>query len=448
MHELSGSLDGAVFEPGEAGFTEELAGFNLAVSHSPDLVVAVASTADVVAAVLYAARHGMAVRVQATGHGSEEPITDGLVISTKRLNGVTVDANAGVATIGAGARWGAVVAAAAPFGLAPITGSSPDVGVVGYLMGGGLGPLARSHGFSSDYLLGATVVTAAGDVVEATPDSEPELFWALRGGKGGLGVVVGVRVRLVAIPELYAGSLTFAAANVEAVLRGWIDWTAAAPDDVTTSVLVAKFPDLPFLPPHLRGRFLLTLRFAYAGSAREGERLAAPLRALAPVETDALGTMALTDVAQIHADPTDPAPGWGWGALLTPIDQDFATVFGDLFNPTASIPFLAIEIRHLGGRTKVDVDGGSAVGGRDAAFAIHVIGAPDPTLFAEVLPRAAAGFADAIGAWIAPKTTINYAHHFETRDDFARAWPDATFARLEKVRQTVDPHGVIAYGAG
>lgn len=444
MHELKSRVSGVVLERGEEGFADELSGFNLAVVHSPDVVVGAASVDDVVAAVRYAAEHGLAVRVQATGHGAEVPITDGLVITTKRLDTLSIDGD--VATVGAGVRWASVVAAAAPSGLAPITGSAATVGVVGYLLGGGLGPLARSHGFSSDYLLGATVVTAAGEIVDASPEGDSDLYWALRGGKGGFGVVTEVRVRLVPLPDLYAGSLAFDTPHAETVLRGWIDWTATAPSDVTTSLAIVRFPDLELLPPHLRGRFLTNLRFAYPGDRAEGERLAAPLRTLAPIETDALGPMDPADIAQVHADPTDPGPGWGWGALLTTLDDEFATLLSQLFNPTAPIPFLAIELRHLGGATATDVDGGSAVGGRDGSFAIHVVGAPDPSLFADVLPRAAAGFRDAIARWVAPKTTVNYAAHFEDETEFRSAWPDATFARLAETRRRVDPEAVFAYG--
>lgn len=445
MSALTG-LDGVVFEPGEPGFADELAGFNTAVVHTPRLVVGVASTADVVAAVRYAAAHGLAVRMQSTGHGAEVPIADGLVITTRRLDALTVDPEARTATIGAGVPWSVVVAAAATHGLAPITGAAATVGAVGYLLGGGLGPLARSHGFSSDYLLGATVVTASGDVVDASPDGDTDLFWAIRGGKGGFGVVTEARVRLVAIPELYAGSLTFDGAHAEAVLRGWIDWAQHPTEDVTTSLLLIRFPDIEPIPAPIRGRFLATVRFAYPGSAADGERLAAPLRALAPVERDELGSMALADIAKIHADPTEPGPGWGWGTLLEQLDDDFATVLTEQFNPIAPIPFLAIEIRQLGQATRADVPEGSAVGGRDGAFAIHVIGAPDPSLFAEVLPGAAAGFRAAIAPWIAPKTTVHYASSFEDEAEFRSAWPDATFDRLAATRRRVDPDGVFAYG--
>lgn len=443
MHELATRVAGPVLEPGDAGFDQEVSGFNLAVTHRPQLVVGVTSTADVVAAVRFAAERGMPVRVQATGHGAHHPITDGMLITTRRLDGLRIDGD--TATIGAGVLWSQVVAAAAPHGLAPVTGSAASVGAVGYLLGGGLGPLARSHGFSSDHLLGATVVTASGEVVDASPEGDADLYWAVRGGKGGFGVVTEVRVGLVRLPELYAGSLTFDAPHAADVLRGWIAWTATAPDDVTTSLIQVRFPDLDVVPEPVRGRFLTTLRFAYPGPAEQGERLAAPLRALAPVELDALGPMPLADVAQIHADPTEPGPGWGWGALLTTLDAEFAATLTSLFSPTAPLPYLAVELRHLGAATARDVGDGSAVGGRDGAFAIHVIGVPDPALFDEVLPTATTGFRGAIGRWVAPKTTV----HWGDVDDeagFRAAWPDEVFARLTQTRRRVDPAGIFAFG--
>lgn len=446
MHELASRLSGVVLEPADPGFADEVSGFNAAAVHTPALVVGAASESDVVEAVRFAAAHDLPVRVQATGHGAHVPVTDGLLITTRRMDVVSVDPAARVATVQAGARWAAVIAAAAPHGLAPITGSAASVGVVGYLLGGGLGPLARSHGFSSDRLLGATVVTAWGDVVDASPTGDADLFWALRGGKGGLGVVTEVRVGLVELPELYAGSLTFDGAHAATVLRGWIDWTATAPDDVTTSLALMRFPDAEFLPPPIRGRFLASLRVAYPGPAAEGERGSAPLRALAPVEIDALGPLPLSDVARIHDDPEGPLPAWGWGALLGPLDEEFAATLSSLFHATAPLPFLGVELRQLGGAASVEVPGGSAVGGRTAAYAIHVLGVPDASLFAEVLPRAAAGFADAIRAWIAPETNIHWISHVPEATEFATAWPAATSARLTEVRRRVDPDGLFAFG--
>ncbi|RYE39201.1 MAG: FAD-binding oxidoreductase, partial [Hyphomicrobiales bacterium] len=215
----------------------------------------------------------------------------------------------------AGARWDAVTAAAAEHGLAPISGAAGTVGVVGYLLGGGLGPLARSHGFSSDYIESFTVVTGTGDVVIASQDHNSDLYWALRGGKGGLGIVTEVRLRLIELSTLYAGSLFFEEEHIEAALRGWIDWTATAHAQVSTSAAILSFPPLDFIPEPFRGRRLLHLRFAYPGSHEEGETLAAPLRAFAPIYMDMLGVLPVAGVASIHNDPCDPCPTWMEGTF-------------------------------------------------------------------------------------------------------------------------------------
>ena len=273
VSELSVLVAGAVLESGQPGYDQEVAGFNAAVAHRADVVVGARSQEDVVQAVRFARARRWRVAVQSTGHGAHLPVEAGLLVTTRRIDPVRIDVAARGATVGAGARWGAVVAPAAPHGLAPITGSASSVGVVGFLLGGGIGPLVRSHGFGSDYLVGATLVTGTGDVVRAGADENPDVLWALRGGKPGLGIVTEVRLRLVELPALYAGALFFEEAHIEGALRAWIDWTAHGAPRVTTSVAIFRFPPRDELPPPLRGRRLLALRFAYPGDA-DGRRAA------------------------------------------------------------------------------------------------------------------------------------------------------------------------------
>jgi hypothetical protein len=441
---LANRVSGPVYAPGDSGYAPEIAAFNTAIVHTPDLVVGAESAADVVEAVRFAREHGHRVAVQATGHVGS-PITSGVLISTRRLDRVDIDAGRRTATIGAGVRWEAVIAAAAEHGLAPIAGSSAVVGVVGYLLGGGLGPLARSHGFSSDYLLALTVVTADGDVIEASPQRNTELFWALRGGKGGLGVVTEVRLRLVELSTLYAGSLFFDEANIEAALRAWVDWTAAADARVTTSAAIIRFPALDVVPDPFRGRLLLSLRFAYPGTVEEGARLAEPLRSAAPVYVDALDELPAAEVARIHNDPSEPNPAWVSGMLLSHIDQEFASVLLDHVDADADAPFVSAEIRHLGGATERDVEGGSAVGGRDAEFTLGFVGA-NPQLFRSVLPAALDRLIGDLRAWISPETNINFVGKLRSAEHLASAWPPPILAKLGELRRQYDPDGVFAYG--
>lgn len=440
---LRARLTGTLHLPADAEFLPSTSGFNLAITHAPDAVVVVADAADVAHVVRFARDNGLSVSVQATGHGAESPIGGGILVNTSRLDSVTIDADARLATVGAGVRWGAVIAAAADVKLAPVAGSSPTVGVVGLITGGGLGPLSRSHGFASDYARGFTVVTGGGEVVEATAAEHPDLFWALRGGKHGLGIVTEARVGLVELEQLYAGSLLFAEEHIETVARAWADYTAGADDRVTTAVAVARFPDFEQVPPPLRGRTLLVLHFAFPGDAETGERLAAPLRDAAPVYLDLVGVMAARDVAQIHNDPTEPGPGWASGGLLTTIDQDLITAWLGVVGAGQQVPAVMSEMRHLGGATRTDVPEGSAAGGRSAGATITLIGAPNPALFAGPVPAAADALYEAVAPWLAAETNINFVG-VPRPGQTGAPWSGDVAGRLEAVRKQYDPDGVLA----
>ena len=446
VNSLRARISGPVLTPSDAGFAEEVAAWSASHIHTPEVAVGAASAQDVAEAVQFARDNDMPVRVQATGHGALLDITDGMLILTRRLDTVQVDPSTRVATIGAGVTWGTVVAAAAGYGLAPITGSSPTVGVVGFLTGGGLGPLARSHGFASDYVVGFTAVTADGSIVEANAETNPDLFWALRGGKGGLAIVTEVRIQLVELAEFYAGSLVFDAPDIEAALRAWAEYTATADDDVSTSVAVLRMPDFPFIPEPVRGRTLLSIRFTYPGDAATGEKLAAALRSAAPVYLDQLAQIPTSAVATIHGDPTDPSPVKTYGRMLTGVDQELVSALLEHVGPAQQAPFVSAELRHLGNRTAIDVPEGSAVGGRGGAFTLSLVGAPNPALFETVIPGAADGILRAIGPWLYDETTINFLPSISTQEAFESAWPSDIRQRLATVRAEYDPSRVFAYG--
>ncbi|MCC6945447.1 MAG: FAD-binding oxidoreductase, partial [Thermomicrobiales bacterium] len=365
-NELQNQVGGVVLSPDDAGYAEEIAGFNLAVQHRPDIVVGIESAQDAQAAIRYAATNHLQITVQSTGHGAHAPVTSGMMISTRRLNDVRIDPVARTARVGAGARWGAVIDTAGEHGLAPITGSSPTVGVAGYLLGGGIGPLNRSHGFSSDYLAQVTLVNGRGEIVIVNRSQRPDLLWALRGGKHGFGVVTEMVVQLVELSSLYAGFLMFAEEHIETALRSWVDWTATADPRVTTSVAIIDFPPFEFIPEVLRGRKMLTLRFAFPGDPDMGEQHAAPLRASAPVFIDTIAEMPATEMARIHNEPVDPLPMSVGGRLLTHIDQELASILLRNAGAGQHPPVMVTEIRHLGAASSRDVPGGSAAGGRRA----------------------------------------------------------------------------------
>lgn len=443
---LDDATTGSVLLPDSDGYAAETVGYNLAYPHTPDIVVGAETSDDIAAAVRFAVAHDLPVRVFATGHGAHSTVSGGVLINTSRLASVDIDPVSRTATIGAGGVWSDVQAAAAPHGLAGISGSAASVGVVGYLLGGGLGPLARSHGISSDYVRSFDVVTATGEIVVASASENPDLFWALRGGKGGLGVVTSVVIDLVELPGVYGGALWFETDDIDPGLRGWLDYTATAPDSVTTSALIVSFPPLDFIPEPMRGRTLLSLRFAHPGSEDEGVTLAAPLRALATPMMDTLGMLAADQLHLIHSDPEDAAPSWSDGLLLGRLDDSFVDTLLAAAGPSSGAPVLGVELRHIGAATTRDVDEGSAIGGRDAQHTLMVLGAPDPALFDTVLPGYMAGLRAAIAPWTSAETSINFVGNPHDVAEFSRAWSEESRERLASVRQQWDPTGVFAYG--
>lgn len=438
---LRASCSGPVLTPGDAGFSEEVASWRLNVTNTPDAVVGAASDSDVVATIRFARETGLPVAVEATGHGSA-PITSGILIMTRRLDTIEVDAEAGTATIGAGAKWGAVIRAAAAHGYATTPGSGASVGVVGFLSGGGLGPLARSHGFSADHVIAYSVVTGEGELVEVSAESHPELFWAHRGGKFGLGIVISVTISLIRLPEFYGGSLVFDAPDIGAALRAWAKYTTTAHADVTTSVMLLRAPDLDVVPPPLRGRTLLMVRFAAPVDEQTGVELAAPLRGAAPVYIDQLAPLAPVDIGLIHNDPTDPSPSWTFGGMLDTFPDELVTALLDLLGPDQQSPLVAAEFRHVGSATATDVAGGTAVGGRDSRYAFNFVGAPDPALFGTVLPGIGARVLSILSPYESAVENINFAERWDGATP-AATWSTDTASRLDRIRATYDPDGVF-----
>lgn len=443
--QLRGSVRGTVLLRGDERIAAEAACFDPTVRHDPDVLVAAQDEDDVVAAVRFARANGLPLRIQATGHGSESAISGGLLLITRDLDSLEVDPDARRARIGAGLRWAPIIAATAEHGLAPVTGSSTSVGAVGYTLGGGLGPLARSHGFTADWVRGFRVVTAEGDLVTADDSTNPELFWALRGGKGGLGVVTEMTLELVPLTTLYGGSVFFEGDAVADAFRAWTAWSSTLSDEATTSVAFVRVPDVDGPPPPLRGRSLLSVRFAFPGDAEEGARLFAPMREAAPVYLDFVAEMPTTAVASIHNDPEQGGPSWIRGHMLDSFDQELAESLLPLIGPDAASPFVAVEVRQLGGATRRDPADGTAVGGRDSSHTFTSI-AGDPSTFAEAAPAHADAIAAVLGDRVSRVTNINWVADVNDPQQFAGMWPTEIFDRLSTARRQWDPERVFPFG--
>jgi FAD/FMN-containing dehydrogenase len=432
---------------GDPGYDTERSGYNLSVEHKPEVVVPAASVDDVVAAVRYATAHGLGLAMQATGHGPSQSADGTVLINTSRMDGITIDPIARTARVEAGVRGGALVRAAAEHGLAPLNGSSPEVGVVSYHLGGGIGMLGRSLGWAVDHVRALEVVTADGVLRRATATEETELFWALRGGgKGSLGVVVAIEIDLHPVSRLYGGGMHFAAADAERVLTTWAEWTRTAPEAMGSSVLLIRMPDLPVLPDALRGRYVIHVRFAFTGSAADGERLVRPFRDLGPV-TDTVAEMPYSAVGSIHAEPTTPVPFHARNTMLASFDAAAVAELLRHAGPDADAPYL-VELRLMGGALARPGAVSSALARRDGAFVLYAGAVAEPDR-APAVHAVYDRLFSAMAPWGTGGVCVNFLSGPDvTAAQLATGYLPADVARLAAIKCAVDPDDVFRTNHG
>ena len=436
------TVAGPVLRPGDPGWAEEIAGFNLAWSPTPAVVVGATSTSDIAIAVRYAADNGMRVAVQATGHGLMADLDGSVLVTTRRMTDVVIDPVARTARVQAGVRWRAVIDAAAPYGLAPLNGSSSQVGVVGYTTGGGLGPMARRYGFAADHVTRFTIVTADGIVRDVHADStdpdDIDLFWAVRGGKGGFGIVTEMTFELVEVAGFHGGAIFFAGEDAATLLHTWREWAPTLPEDTTTSVALLRLPPDPNLPEPLRGRFVVSLRFTHLGV--DGPALLAPMRAAATPLMDLVADMPYPAVDAVHMDPTAPMPSWDRGTALGALPAEAVDALLAVAGPAVVSPLAMVEVRLLGGALARAPRVPNAVAGRDAAFSVFTVGVV-AAVPVEVVAAAGAEVVDAVRPW-ARGGLINFLGQAGP-DRVGQLWGAADRARLLAIRERVDPAGLF-----
>lgn len=442
---LQARVRGVVLRPGDPGWDAELAGFNAAVTHRPDLVVGAADAADVQSAVRHALSAGLSVGVQATGHGAAVAMSDGLLITTRRMDAVHVDPANQLATVQAGTLWRQVIDAAVPHGLAPVSGSSSGVGAVGYTLGGGLSVMGRTFGFAADYVRSLEIVTADGQLRQVDAESDPELFWGLRGGGGNLGIVTSMTIGLVPVRSVYGGGVFYAAEHIGTVLHAWRQWTADLPEATTTSVAILRLPPAPELPEALRGRTVAHLRFCHVGPAAEGSAVLGPMRAAAPVLMDTVTELPYAAVDAIHQDPDHPVPVCSRGLTLRELTAETVDSLLAVAGLDLPSPLIVCELRLLGGALRRGPLGGNAVGSREAAYSLTAIGivAPDT---AEIAPAAVDAVMAGVQPWSSGQSLLNL--HGTPGDDADRAlaWEPDIYRRLAALTLRLDPHGLFRHG--
>lgn len=438
---LGAELTGRLVLPADPDYAALATPWNVAVPSQPAAVVVAADATDVATTLAFAGDRGFTVDVRATGHGAAPVGPSTMLVHTGDLTELTVHPE-GWARVGAGVRWAALIEAAAPHGLAPLCGSAPGVGVVGYLTGGGLGPVARTFGFSSDHVRAFEVATGDGELRRATPTENSALFWGLRGGKGALGIVTAVELDLPAVSELYAGCLYFDGADAAAVLHGWRAWTASLPEQASTSLAIVRLPNLPGVPAPLAGRCSVAVRFAWVGDPAEGEAAIAPVRALAPVVLGDVGTVPYASIGAIHADPVDPMPTHETVQLLDGLPTAAVDALLAVAGPASDSPQVIVELRLLGGAIARPAASPDALSHRGAAFSLLTVGIAAPPVAALT-----AADATAITSAMAPWTTGGALPNFGgalTPETARRSYEPAVLDRLHSLAVAYDPGSVLA----
>src|SRR5829696_3665696 len=350
MKELEERLGERAVGPQDRDWDEARRAWNLAVDQRPAAVVRAESADDVVATVEVARAHGLRVAPQGTGHGAGAlaSLERSVLLDMSRMNAVEIDPEERRARLQAGAQWQHVVGPAAGHGLAGLSGSAPDVCVTGYVLGGGVGWMVRRYGLAASSLRAAEVVTADGRQLRADSSSEPDLFWALRGGGGSFGIVTALELVLFPVAELYAGVLFWPQERAAEVLTAWAAWTADVPDEMTSLGRLLNVPPLEMIPEPVRGRSFVVVEAAWLGDETSGSEQLAPLRELGP-EMDTFATIPPPGLAALHMDPPEPVPGAGDGMLLGDFSAAAISAMVDAAGPGTDSPLLSIEVRHLGG---------------------------------------------------------------------------------------------------
>ena len=434
------TLSGEGVGPRDPGYDQARQAWNLAADQRPAFVVFPETADDVAEIVRHARRHGLQIAPQGTGHNAT-PIawnTDTILLSTARMRGVTIDVENRRARVAAGTLWIEVTEPASEHGLAPLAGSSPDVGVVGYCLGGGVSWLARKHGLAANSVLAIEVVTADGRLRRVDADNDPDLFWALRGGGGSFGVVTAMEIALYPMPELYAGAMWWDWEHSSKVMHAWREWIATVPDEVTSSARIMQIPPIPEVPEPLRGRNFVTIDAAIIGDRAFGAEIVQALRDLEP-EIDTFDMVAPVALSRLHNDPEEPMPALTDHRLLRELPAEAIDTFVAQAGPGSGSAMLMAEIRHLGGALGVAKPGNGALAKLDAGYLLFGGGLAIPELI-PALQASLPAFKAAFEPWDAGTGYLNFE---ENPTDSRSFYDELTHRRLARIKTQVDPSDVF-----
>jgi FAD/FMN-containing dehydrogenase len=415
----------------------------ITIDRRPLAVVRAANTQDVVEAVRFARDRSLPLAVRSGGHSLAHysVIDDAIVVDLSGMKRVSIDPEARSARVQAGATSGDLAGPAHTHGLALTTGDTHSVGMGGLTTGGGIGFMVRKYGLAIDNLLAAQVVTAAGEIVTASANEHPDLFWAIRGGGGNFGIVTEFTYRLAPVGQILGGELLLPASRE--VIRGYLDYMATAPDDLTTIANLLHAPPAPYVPQERVGELVLSILVCWTGSIADGERALAPLRALATPVADAVSPIPYPDIYKFTAHQAAPH-----GASIRSMfaDELSDTVIDAMLAAMqhASSPYSLIQLRGLGGAMACIGNDATAFAHRDRRYFVAIIG-----LWLDAAENAAihCAWTDALWQiirWEGSGVYVNFLEN-EGAGRVHDAYPPATFVRLAEIKRKYDPRNIFRF---
>jgi FAD/FMN-containing dehydrogenase len=429
-------LRGPFLQRGDPDYDAARQVWNAMVDRRPALITRCAGAADVVTAVRFAREQGLAISVKGGGHSvaGKAVCDDGLMIDLTRMDGIRVDPVRRTARAEGGVTWGAFDRETQAFGLATTGGIVPTTGVGGLTLGGGLGYLMRRFGLACDNLLSADVVTADGQLLTASQDEHSDLFWGLRGGGGNFGVVTSFEYELHPVgPTVLGGFVFHPFAQAREVARFYREFTAAAPDELTTYLAFATSPD---------GDPVAAFIVCYSGSVETGETVIKPLRDFGSPLADTISPLPYTEVQAFGAPLYPPGRLNYWKSnFLDDLSDEAIAVLIAQFAAVPS-PLSAVAIEHLGGAVaRVDSEA-TAFGDRSAPYSVVITGEWVDTVESVRNVQWVRDCWQALQPYVKETVYINY---LDAGDDarVQSAYRPQTYQRLAALKQQYDPDNVF-----
>ncbi len=438
IDELRARLEGELITPGDPDYDHGRRVFFKGFDRRP-LAVARVTGAEDVASVVNAAREGgLELAVRSGGHswGGYGTIDGGIVVDLSRMDAVEMDADGRTAWVETGATASKYTLATGEKGRATGLGDTGSVGIGGITLAGGIGFLARKTGLTIDNLLAAEVVTADGEVVRTSENSEPDLFWAIRGGEGNFGVATRFQLRLAEISEIVGGMLILPASAQ--VITGFLDAAQAAPAELSTIANVTLAPPVPFLPEEAHGKPVVIGLFAYVGPADQAAEVIAPFRALAQPLADMVRPMRYPD---LYEGPVQEARfGAATNFFADSLELAAAEEILELL-PRSTAPMRAVQLRVLGGALAQVPNDATAFAHRDSGLFVNVAAMYTGADERETHRAWVHGLANSLdkderGSYVG----------FLGEEDGATiraAYPGATWDRLRELKRRYDPDNLF-----